>query len=214
MGLWGYTILRTVYTKESDALFPIAIGKLPSKMATDQKSNGSVNEELGRRFRVEVVEDKDKLNLPNLDDATFEDIKAFRRYFDQWVVALGEDPSTAEYSTSPRLCDFLLVDSASLRSLAALPDRTPPLCLAVDFAEKQGWQKDGSAHVWLVDCRAVGRYDEGNRSPERRGWMKLDTCNIQDCWLIRASRLDREDWMLGCAERPEGSGNYWYDDFF
>lgn len=85
-------VLRTVYTEESDVLFSRAIEQLERWMTRHYlhisrfpmwegrklarpKPDGTLNEELARRFRIEVIEDKDKLDFPSLEDATFENIK-------------------------------------------------------------------------------------------------------------------------------------------
>ncbi|KAK8128432.1 hypothetical protein PG984_009540 [Apiospora sp. TS-2023a] len=81
-------VLRTVYTPESDALLPSVLVKLErwrsqyhlhinrfpfwgelGEAEHKKRSNGSVNDELGRRFRIKLVQDKEKLNLPHLQHA-------------------------------------------------------------------------------------------------------------------------------------------------
>jgi hypothetical protein len=92
------------------------------------KNDGSVNEELARRFIVEVVQDtaSEKLKLPDLAKANQDDIKSLTDVFEASVRnAVGNDDFTPVYN--PRFCDFLAIDEGSLRSLAALPDETPPL---------------------------------------------------------------------------------------
>ncbi|KAK7911780.1 hypothetical protein PG985_014261 [Apiospora marii] len=154
-GSWGYTILRTVYTPESDDLFPSAIAKLEKWLrqyylhigrfpmwgeqgeADHQKmADGSINDELGRRFRVELVQDAQKLNLPHLDRASQEDICSLCDVFDAWVASVGQDPH-AECSISPRFCDCLAVDEEALRSLAAHPDEPPWLHVCATSEEKR-----------------------------------------------------------------------------
>ncbi|KAK6836180.1 hypothetical protein PG987_006675 [Apiospora arundinis] len=86
-GSWGYTILCTVYTPESNDLFPSAISKLErwvrehplhinrfpmfgEKGRAKHKSDGSLNDELARCFRFELVQDEKRLNLPRLSGAS------------------------------------------------------------------------------------------------------------------------------------------------
>lgn len=88
----------------------------------------SVNDELGRRFILEVIEDREsgKLDFPDLTKATQNDIKSLTASFeDQARMTIGDikfDPSD-----NPRFCDYLIIDDDSLRSLAELPDETPPI---------------------------------------------------------------------------------------
>ncbi|KAK3296336.1 uncharacterized protein B0H64DRAFT_374434 [Chaetomium fimeti] len=103
--LWGFTILRTVYTPESDALFPIAMrrldawarysphqGRFPkygqayeSKAVTD----GEPNEELAKRFYCDMIEDKDRLAGIQSDAEGFAKL---RDYFREWLVSVGVQP--------------------------------------------------------------------------------------------------------------------------
>lgn len=92
------------------------------------KPDASVNEELARRFILEVIEDKDsmELKLPDLARANQSDIETLTKVFETWrdnaVGNVEFDPLD-----NPRFCDFLVIDENALRSLAALPDNTPPL---------------------------------------------------------------------------------------
>ncbi|KAK8047550.1 hypothetical protein PG996_015614 [Apiospora saccharicola] len=161
-------VLRTVYTPESNDLFPAAIAKLEIWMRKyylhinrfpmwgdigeakhRNKANGSINDELGRRFRVELLEDKDRLgHLPRLDRASHDDIRSLCDVFDTWVASVGQDPPRDENtSISPRFCDCLVVDEEALRSLAALPEDPPQLHVAADCATKQV-SYTTLRHVW------------------------------------------------------------------
>ena len=104
--LWGFTILRTVYTPESDALFPIAMrrldawarysphqGRFPkygqayeSKAVTD----GEPNEELAKRFYCDVIEDKDRLAGIQSDAEGFAKLRDYFREW--WLVSVGVQP--------------------------------------------------------------------------------------------------------------------------
>ncbi|KAK1767499.1 hypothetical protein QBC33DRAFT_586891 [Phialemonium atrogriseum] len=142
-GPWGYTVLRTTYSDESDALWPIALEKLRrwvvqyfiyyNYLATN-KNDSSVNDELGRRYIVEVLEDTDseKLKFPDLARASQDDIKSLTHVFEAWVRnAVGNAVDNVGFDPldNLRFCDFLVIDEGSLRSLTALPDETPPPCL-------------------------------------------------------------------------------------
>lgn len=93
------------------------------------KPDSSVNEELARRFILEVIpgdKESEKLKLPGLSGAGQGDIKSRTGVFDAW---LRNAVGSVEFAPAdnPRFCDFLVIDEGSLRSLAALPDETPPL---------------------------------------------------------------------------------------
>jgi hypothetical protein len=70
-GSWGYAVLRTVYTPESDALFPVALARLTSYvqwwcryLRFGEESGvrfADTNEEVSRRLYFDVVEDRDGL---------------------------------------------------------------------------------------------------------------------------------------------------------
>jgi hypothetical protein len=145
-------VFRTVYTEESDAMLPIAMEKLNLWMTryylhlnrfdfrakteeAKQKLDATVNEELARRFRLQLVQDQVKLNMPNLKSAKHDDIRYLCDYFHQWVASVGEDPQ-CEYPKSPRIVDFLAIDEESMHFLAALPYEILPLRVAVDLPEK------------------------------------------------------------------------------
>lgn len=83
----------------------------------------------GHRFILEEC-NIDKLNIPNLDKASQDDIKALTKVFDSWLYsAVGHVDEEFNIQHSARFCDFLIIDEVSLRSLAALPKETPPLGL-------------------------------------------------------------------------------------
>jgi hypothetical protein len=84
------------------------------------------------------------LNLPgNLSHASQEDIRSLTYIFDAWAegvlghtnggagigCGVRDDDGEIIYrrGDNPRFCDFLVIDEGALRSLARLPDETPPL---------------------------------------------------------------------------------------
>ncbi|KAK6858019.1 hypothetical protein PG995_005718 [Apiospora arundinis] len=210
-GSWGYTIqvLCTVYTPESNDLFPSAIAKLErwvsehhlhanrfpmfgEKGKAKHNSNGSLNDELARRFRVEFFQDEKRLNLPRLSGASQDDIRALCDVFNEWVF------------------DCLVVDENALRSLVALPEEPPQLhvaeeCLTIqlcNFANWNAhkWRADSFAVLWLLDTRSAKAFSPPPAhypDPEgyvryRRGWMKAE-------WTL--------DCHKGHYDDPE---EYWY----
>ncbi|KAF9876681.1 hypothetical protein CkaCkLH20_06089 [Colletotrichum karsti] len=219
-GSWGYTVLRTVYTDESDTLFPLAMERLKlwvvqyyvhrtrfplwgDRGVRDfiRMKDASVNEELGRRFRIESLEDKEALNKPRLENASHDDVKSLCEYFKKWVISVGGRPEAHEWN--PRLYDFLVIDEPCMRVLAALPLRTAPLRVPVDFLEKSEWLRESDmAYVWLIDWRAVERWsgEKGSEYMEdeiHRGWTTHQAIFIADTWFQRAKYMDMEDWIIG-----------------
>ncbi|KAK7959257.1 uncharacterized protein PG986_004111 [Apiospora aurea] len=213
-GSWGYTILRTVYTPESDALLPSVLAKLERWMSQyhlhinrfpfwgelgeakhKKRSNGSINDELGRRFRIELVQDEKKLNMPHLQNASQLDICSLCDVFDVWVASVGQDPH-AQYPLSPRFCDCLVIDEDSLRMLLEIPDEPPTLHVAAD-SEKRGMRCCGYEFFWLLDTRAVRNFAQNpDKSPTYRGWMKVEVSMIINSWFDKCSRLQRGDYTL------------------
>jgi hypothetical protein len=130
-------VIRTTYSEECDALWSVAMDKLRRWVShyfihyirlMEGKVEGTVNEELGRRFILEVADDSssEKLQPPDPERASQDDIKSLTGVFGDWLGrAVGDADIHAP--SNPRFVDFLVIDEGSLRSLAALPDETPPL---------------------------------------------------------------------------------------
>ena len=104
------------------------------------KPDGSVNEELGRRLALEVLDDAETvsalkgLHIPadlaaaktsvSGSSSSLDHFKKLTRLFDGWVhQTVG--PDRGDNITSPGFCDFLVVDEGALCSLAALPNEIP-----------------------------------------------------------------------------------------
>ncbi|KAK1539155.1 SCP-like extracellular protein [Colletotrichum costaricense] len=219
-GSWGYTVLRTAYSEESNTLWPIAMDKL-NRWVTQyfihanrlvmNKPDGEVNEELARRFILEVVEDKEseKLKVPDLSIASQETVQTLTQVFEEWRRGAIGDISSG-LGESPRFCDFLVIDEASVRSLAALPDDLPSTEL-VPRAERRArnhiW---AGVHVWLVDSLAVRRFSGTEDEDNYDGWMRLSPHDLADAWFEKVERSSSENWTFERVDIPEGSGEKWY----
>ncbi|GJC87652.1 hypothetical protein ColLi_10490 [Colletotrichum liriopes] len=154
----------------------------------NKKLDGSANDEIARRFVLEVVETTELrgLGLFDLSTASQVDIESLVRIFETWrLSAIG----TVDVDTrkNPRFCDFLVIDENSLRSLAALPDETPHLG-PVSRTERRGVE-DGDNY---------------------EGWMKLCSDDIYEAWFEKVTRSDKDYWTFERHEIPEGSGIMWY----
>ncbi|KAL0779933.1 hypothetical protein CaCOL14_004417 [Colletotrichum acutatum] len=238
-GSWGYTVLRTAYSEESDTLWPIAMDKLNrwvtkyfihANRLVMNKPDGEINEELARRFILEVIEDREseKLKIPDLSVTSQETIQALTQVFEDWRGrAIGEIDSGL--GDSPRFCDFLVIDEASMRSLAALPDDMPSTELVpraerrvsrmfsilpsrsseltIYQARNQIW---AGVYVWLVDSAAVQRFSGTEDEDNYDGWMRLSPHDLADAWFEKVERSSNENWTFDRVDIPEGSGEKWY----
>ncbi|KAK4112963.1 hypothetical protein N656DRAFT_797517 [Canariomyces notabilis] len=223
-GSWGYTILRTAYGPGSDALFAVALDRLKSYVhwwchdgrfhaygalcERERVDFDEPNEELFRRFYVEVIEDRE--GLAHLDgggttgDARF---MALGEYFRRWVAGVETGVQPEE---NPRFCTCLVLDSESAASLAALPEKPPPLRCAVDIEEKRKFLSTGEgALVWLLETDYMAEPEL--HEDAYRGWMKLDLSSVEFSWFRRLSRgISGKRHYFEHEERERGSGIYWF----
>ncbi|KAK8062763.1 cytochrome P450 oxidoreductase [Apiospora hydei] len=232
-------VLRTVYTPESNALFPAAIAKLErwirqyyvhktrfslwgEKGEASHKPDGCINAELGRRLRFDVVQDAGaELDIPRIRDASRADIERVCDVFGRWVAGQGGDVDV-ECQRNPRFRDFLVVDEEVLRSLLALPDETSPLRVAVDSAQKREWRGAGFAFLWIFEPWFIRHsapytietsfcYDH-SWVLTRRGWMKIEAEDLDDLWFYRFQRSNKEEEHLASKEQEiDGVKDHWYD---
>jgi hypothetical protein len=227
-GSWGYTLLRTVYTPESDVIFSEAIERLklwvryalhrhrfPSFGERAQSlavTEDAPHEELWRRFHLDVIEDEEKLS--QLDHGTpLEKFTALGEYFGAWVAGVGEDPTRWD---NARFSQFLVVDAAALEALTTLPEETPPLRPAVDLQEKRAWiDMDRSAWFWLVDMQALANWQRIDLDYEPdfpsgfRGWMKVHAYDIVAAWFNNGVRWQVRRINVRVREDNEVPGEFW-----
>ncbi|KAK7959302.1 uncharacterized protein PG986_004156 [Apiospora aurea] len=233
------TILRTVYTPESDALFPAAIAKLKrwirqyyvhktrfspwggEKGEASHKPDGCINAEIARRLRFDILQDAEELNIPRIRDAARADIERVCDVFARWVAGRRGDVDVG-CQRNPRFRDCLVVDEEVLRSLLALPDETSPLRVAVDSAQKFVWRVAGFAFLWKFEpwfIRHSAPYTvetsfcyEYSRVLTRRGWTKIEAEDLDNLWLYRFQRPNKEEEHLASKEvEIDGVKDYWYD---
>jgi hypothetical protein len=131
---WGFAIYRTVYTPESDELFPKALAKLDayvhieimadlyrdslkehssSKPSFDPKPN----QQIAERYENVILEDKAKYEGASMDQ--------IREYFKQWVKDQG-----GHIGQTPKFHICLVIDEVAMRAL-------------VDASEPRSWRQSG-----------------------------------------------------------------------
>ncbi|KAK8001031.1 hypothetical protein PG991_013253 [Apiospora marii] len=120
------------------------------------KPDGCLNEDVGRRLRFDAVQNAKDLDCPYLRPATREDIE--------------------------QVCNAFPVEEEALRSLLALPDKTPPLPVAVDMA-----QKHASGPALRLDYHMIAFVSTSVPDPE--AWV-IETVACKDSRLTYCPGLD------------------------
>jgi hypothetical protein len=169
------------------------------------RADGSVNDALGERLRFEVLENRERLNVPDISKATAADIQTLCDQFHEWVVGVGADPAD-EPPESPRLCNFLVVDAESLRALASVPEELLPHAVAVDFEKFMSRRRSKCYAGYVRDfVRGI------ETSPQDRGWMKTEARDLHDAWFLSVRMLMKGDGegKLECCETTESPGDFW-----
>ncbi|OIW27914.1 hypothetical protein CONLIGDRAFT_454278 [Coniochaeta ligniaria NRRL 30616] len=221
-GSWGYTVLRTVYTPESDALFTKVIDKIERCVYHSTHSErfpgfgpscqercityAEQNDEISRRFYLDVIEDK--ANLEELDGP--DHFMALYDYFRRWVVGVGESPDDADpFRKNPRLRHFLVIDAESLRSLSEIADEMPPLRCAADYQEKAASVRwGGQGWLWLLDATVMPKPEL--HEDRYRGWCRIGCRLLEHEWFEDLRKSEEDPYYVEREERPENSGVYYY----
>ncbi|KFY42557.1 hypothetical protein V494_02357 [Pseudogymnoascus sp. VKM F-4513 (FW-928)] len=209
-------LLRTAYLDESNKLWSIGLENLKRWVTqyfvhldriVTSKSDGSVNDELGRRFIIEEVDvDSEKLNIPDLEKASQDDIKALTNVFDSWLLnAVGDVDGGAELNiqNSARFCDFLVIDEGAPRSLVDLSKETPPLTLVSREERRARINQYG-------DSQAVKRFQGVQKGDNYYGWMRMWTEDTPNAWFGRTGKSGKYNYAFESTEIPRGSGKLWY----
>lgn len=159
---WGYAIYRTVYTSESDVLFPLALAKLDAYVHheidwdlyddslvahTPEKPpyDPAPNREIRDRYESVVLEDMERYDGASMD--------SIREYFRQWVEGQGK-----WVGDDPRFQVCLVFDDAAVRALSDAPDALPSNCTPP------------GVFIRVVDGKFVARQCE---DPSYAGWIKV-----------------------------------------
>ena len=221
-GAWGYTVLRTVYTPESDALFPAMVERVKRLVRywchhfrfpafgplceRDRVDFAEPSDELFRRFHLDIVQDRE--GLGHLDSGNSPDrFTALADYFRQWLAGVDKGSSLDK---EPRFGNCLVMDAESLASLAALPDELPPLRCTASREEKADALGTGHpAWLWLLEVRYMAQPALHHHGPYP-GWLRVAPSQIRSSWFAHLLLNDTDHWFcLGHEEKPEGSGIYY-----
>jgi hypothetical protein len=181
---WGYMIYRTVYTAESDELWPIAMDKLTQVM------NYSIESELYADIRHKEPEDPEpdptaeQLVKESHKDVIFSDkkfwdgasIEQVRQHFTEYLHA-------SKGRGDGRFEGCLIIDERSLKSIIASPI-TPQR-----HSQPYGF-------VGMID----GRYPETQYEPQYTGFMRVE---IRCLWPLYVELTSKYMWEL-CPSVPEG----------
>lgn len=225
-GSWGYTLLRTAYTPEADELFPIAIARLKSyvhywchsdrffsygaRCEERRVDFAEPNEEVFRRFHLDVVEDREGLaHLDGNGDGSVDDrFTALRAYFLRWRASVDTGANFNPHDTNnPRFCLCLVLDSKSIASLAQLPEVLPPLRCAVDIQETREFLSTGhGGWAWILETDYM--YRRAWHEDSYHGWMRIEVYDLKPAWFDRLARGKAPCFWH--EERTPGSGIYYF----
>ncbi|CDM37042.1 unnamed protein product [Penicillium roqueforti FM164] len=174
---WGYIIYRTVYTPESEELWPIAKEKLIRVMHEWMKGELHHETRYGNDPRPEqLIEESHKdviISDPGRwDGASIEQVRA---HFAQYLRKIKQE----EHCDDSRFAVCLMIDERSLNSLVKTDD-------------------PHGGFVGVVD----GRYDTAKRydSPLYRGFMRSLVCALWPLYL----NLQFDQMEQLCPKVPDG----------
>lgn len=208
---WGWTILRTVYTPESDRGFGAAADKLQRWLAyyvNIRKSPaarcGAVwpaepVDELARRLRNDLVQDREQLDAA--DWGVVHDV------FRHWVLQQGvveDDLRRKVVPSNVRYNSCIVIDQAALEALEEhLPEDTPPLTEPMVLTS--------DAWVWVFCAKSFEEQGQGisHESDGYRGWMRVPVERLFGYWSMRMTWGKR--YGLPHEEDQNEKGVYWYD---
>lgn len=192
---WGFTILRTVYTLESDTAFPIAVETLRRWMVhwarieafqasydpSPRPYRTEPSEEIAARIWNEVVEDRERL-----DGASWETV---HNVFEAWLHSQGVDQerSLKRMPSNPRLNSCMVIDAAALAALQTMPE-TPPNLSSPPTKEEYDWSVSIAARdawVWIYDLKPQYLLSQGRDEPVYQGWLRVAPHSLCYYWFMR-----------------------------
>ena len=170
------------------------------------------NDELFRRFYLDVVEDQE--GFAHLDSGGNSPgrFKPLADYFRQWLEGV-DTGSGAALENEPRFHSCLVVDAESLATLAAeLYDELPPLRCAVSRQEKADSLSPGClSWMWLLGTKYMAQ--PASHEVSYPGWLRVSPDEIRSAWFTHMCQNDTDRWFrLFHKEKPEGSGIWYYSE--
>lgn len=190
---WGYIIYRTVYTAESDELWPMAMDKLAKIMQY------SIDSDLHAEIRRKEPEDEEpdgdaeRLVKETHKDVVFSDkefwnganIEQVRHHYAEYLRA-SKGRGTGRFE------GCLFIDERSLKSIVASPDPPPP------------WLKGKSPRLPIQPWGFVGMidgwYPENSHGPRYTGYMRVKIDVLWDLY----DQLRRRNIQELCPSVPDG----------
>ncbi|KAJ5742045.1 hypothetical protein N7533_011454 [Penicillium manginii] len=184
---WGYIIYRTVYTPESEELWPIAMEKLTRLTFCEFEAefkNHHVNARNSRPERL-VKEAHKNVIISDPDYWNGAGIETIRAHFAEYLRAAGEYKSIG----TSRFGGCLVIDERSLKSIIATTD---------PFNERGERQWGNVGFVGMVD----GRYEQGIKYdiPSYKGFMRV---RVRNLWWMYIN-FDFKSMDDLCHDVPDG----------
>jgi hypothetical protein len=176
---WGWIIFRTVYTQESDLLWPQVLEKLKLAAFKDyDNENEDVREEVRNQakelYSVTVMEDEDLFNNAP--------INTHRKHFLNWLDNNSPTGCGTLVGENTKLKCFMVIDEECHTSVVSSPDPLPD-ALDTDAEEEEKW------FIRL----AAGDFDpESDETSDWPGWMNVSIVSLWYFWL----RLQSEEMDL------------------
>jgi hypothetical protein len=118
---WGWVIYRTVYTPESDMLWPRAINTIHTYLAHNLRETLSwTNESRSHAANMAKLENLWMSDVSLFNQASIEDL---RGHFTSWLQTQHtEDEEGEKNLPRVRFCTFLVIDQFTLHTIANAPD--------------------------------------------------------------------------------------------
>ncbi|KAJ5986448.1 hypothetical protein N7451_010813 [Penicillium sp. IBT 35674x] len=183
---WGYIIYRTVYTAESDELWPIAMDKLAGVM------NDSIDSDLHVELRYKEHEDPDPdADAERLVKEAHMDVAFLRQTVLGWSQYRAKYLLASKGRGTGRFEGCLFIDERSLKSIVNSPDPQPWLRGRRPKQPSQPW-----GFVGMVD----GRYPENRYEPHYTGYMRVEILSL---WSLY-NEFQMKDMQELCPSVPDG----------
>ncbi|KAJ5141856.1 Mitochondrial carrier protein LEU5 [Penicillium atrosanguineum] len=189
---WGYIIYRTVYTAESDELWPIAMDKLAKVINYSIDSDFLAEIQYKEPEDPEPDADAERLVKETHKDVIFSDkqfwdgasTEQVRQHFSEYLRA-SKGRGTGRFE------GCLLIDERSLKSIVASPDPQPWVKGRRTKKPSQPW-----GFIGMID----GRYPENRYEPRYTGYMRVEIFSLWNLYTALTFRYMQEL----CPSVPDG----------